>query len=107
MSDEKIFCGSGKEKFHGALVEISVCLSDMPKEYIFEYNGKKYIKLKLRKMKEEKNGKTHYIEVDTWRPERGTSSRGEQQATERSQPQESNKPQESHPQYDENDDLPF
>jgi len=107
MSDEKIFCGSGKEKFGGALVEISVCLSDLPKEHIFEYNGKKYIKLKVRKMREEKNGKTHYIEVDTWRPERGTERREQQESSGSNYQQRDTTPVQSSQQPDETDDLPF
>lgn len=72
---EKIYCGSGKEKFEGNLVDVSLCLSDLPKEKIFEYNGKKYIKLKVVKKKEEDQyGRTHYIEVDMWEPEKEKSS---------------------------------
>ena len=66
---DKIYCGSGKEKFDGNLVEISVCVSDLPKDKIFEYNGKKYIKLKVVKKREEDQfGKTHYVEVDMFEP---------------------------------------
>ena len=68
---EKIYCGSGKKKFDGNLVEINLCLSDLPKEWIFEYEGKKYIKLKVVKKKEvDKFGKSHYIEVDTFKPDK-------------------------------------
>ena len=71
MSNEKIYCGSGLEKFEGNLVEITVCLSDLPKEHIFEYNSKKYIKLKVQKKKEvDKFGKTHSVQVNTWKPEK-------------------------------------
>ena len=71
---EKIYCGSGKEKFSGNLVEISVCLSDLPKDRIFEYNGKKYIKLKVVKRREtDQFGKTHYIEVDMFEPEKSAT----------------------------------
>jgi len=67
---EKIYCGSGIGKFEGSLVEISLCLSDLPKDKIFEYNGKKYIKLKVVKKREvDQYGKTHYVEVDMWKPE--------------------------------------
>ncbi len=68
MSD-KIYCGSGKEKFEGNLVEVSLCVSDLPKDKIFEYNGKKYIKLKVVKKREiDEYGKSHYIEVDMFEP---------------------------------------
>tara|TARA_R100001443_G_scaffold117222_2_gene140593 strand:- start:2096 stop:2338 length:243 start_codon:yes stop_codon:yes gene_type:complete len=68
---EKIYVGSGVEKFDGDLVEISVCLSDLPKEFMFEYNSKKYIKLKVGKKREEDQyGKTHHVSVDTYKPEK-------------------------------------
>ena len=71
MSENKIYCGSGIEKFDGNLIEITVCLSDLPKEHIFEYNNKKYIKLKVQKKREtDKFGKTHSVEVNTWKPEK-------------------------------------
>jgi hypothetical protein len=67
---EKIYVGSGKDKFEGNMVQISVCLSEMPKEHVFEYDGKKYIKLNVVKKREaDQYGKTHYVEVDTWKPE--------------------------------------
>ena len=69
MEEQKIYCGSGKEKFDGNLVEIAVCLSDLPKDKIFEYNNKKYIKLKVVKKREvDQFGKTHYVEVDMFEP---------------------------------------
>ena len=68
---DKVYCGSGKRKFDGNLVEITICLSDLPKEKIFEYEKKKYIKLKVGKKKEaDKFGKTHYVEVDMFEPEK-------------------------------------
>ena len=69
---EKIYVGGGKEKFEGNMVQISVCLTDLPKEHVFEFDGKKYIKLNVVKKKEvDQYGKSHYIEVDTWRPNVG------------------------------------
>lgn len=68
---EKVYCGSGKEKFEGNLVEIAVCLTDLPKDKIFEYGGKKYIKLKVvKKREEDQYGKTHYVEVDMFEPKK-------------------------------------
>ena len=78
---EKIYCGSGKEKFEGNLVEISLCVSDLPKDKIFEYQNKKYIKLKVVKKREvDQYGKTHYIEVDMFEPET-TKENPRQQST--------------------------
>lgn len=71
MSKEKIYCGSGIEKFDGNLIETKVCLSDIPKEHIYEYKGKKYINLNVqKKRKVDDYGKTHYVEVNTWKPEK-------------------------------------
>ena len=35
VKNEKLFCGSGVEKFDGNLIEISVCLSKIPQEHGF------------------------------------------------------------------------
>lgn len=87
MSD-KIYVGSGKKHPDYEIVNVSLCLSDLPKEHIFEYKDKKYIKLKVAEKREpDQYGKTHYVEVDTWKPE----------------------PKQDEPQYPEveKDDLPF
>ena len=78
MSKKKIYVGNGTEKFDGDLVEFSVNLSKVTAEageHIFENkDGQKIIKLKVVKKKEAKDsgtdqyGKTHYVEVDTWKP---------------------------------------
>ena len=76
---EKIFVGSGKEKFDGNLIDVSINLSKISKnakDFIFEYSGDKYIKLKVTKKKEmDEYGKSHYVEVDTWKPESSASAR--------------------------------
>tara|TARA_R110000796_G_scaffold34775_12_gene89538 strand:- start:4633 stop:4920 length:288 start_codon:yes stop_codon:yes gene_type:complete len=73
MSDQNqkaIYVGSGVEKFDGDLIEISVCLSDLPAEHRFEYNGKWYAKLKVKRKKEtDEYGKTHSVSINTWKPE--------------------------------------
>lgn len=67
---EKIYVGSGTSKFDGDQVACSLCLTDLPQEHMFEYNGKKYIKLIVQKKREaDQYGKTHYVAVDTWKPE--------------------------------------
>ena len=71
-NNEKIYIGSGKEKFEGSLVEATINLSKIMKtckDFIFEYGGDKYIKLKVvKKKQEDQYGKSHYVEVDTWKP---------------------------------------
>jgi ribosomal protein L15E len=71
MSKEKIYVGTGKEFGQYGTINISICLSDLPKDFITEAkNGKKYINLKVQKKKEvDQYGKTHYVEIDTWKPE--------------------------------------
>ena len=69
----RIFCGSGKKAEKFDIVNISVCLSDLPKEFITEARNKKgevkkYIKLKVVGRREpDQYGKTHSVEVDTWK----------------------------------------
>lgn len=69
----RIYVGNGVEKFDGDMVEFSLNLSKLGKEatdHMFEYNGEKFIKLKVAKMKETNDyGKTHYVEVNTFKPE--------------------------------------
>lgn len=75
MNDQKIFVGSGKD-FHfanggqslGLTIDLDALL-DAYKQYGFDYNGKRYIKLKaVQKREPDQHGKTHYIEVDTYKP---------------------------------------
>ena len=92
------YCGSAKQ-INDGFTKITLCLSDLPKEFIFEYNGKKYIKLDLAKKKEvDKFGKTHSLKVDTWRPESKVEDREVYKPNEVSQPLEMPEP---------TDDLPF
>ena len=71
MAEEKIYVGSGISKFEGNMVSVSLCLSDVPKEHMFEYNGKKYVKLNVSAKRDgaDEYGKTHYVSVDTFKPE--------------------------------------
>ena len=65
--EETIFVGQGWQKVPFA-INISVCISDLPKEHITEYNSKKYIKLSVVKRKTEGDkGQTHFVKVDTWK----------------------------------------
>jgi len=71
MAEPKIYVGNGVSKFDGEMVSCSLCLTDLPQEHMFEYNGKKYIKLNVssKKAGEDEYGKTHYITVDTFKPD--------------------------------------
>ena len=76
QKQDPIFCGSGVEKFDGNLVEISVCLSKIPQEHRFEYDGKWYAKLKVQKKKDgaDEYDKTHSVSINTWKPEPQTET---------------------------------
>jgi len=57
----------------GQLINISICLSDLPKESItiYEKNGKKYISLVVDEKKEpDQYGKTHSVYVSQSKEER-------------------------------------
>ncbi len=70
QNQKPIYVGSGVEKFDGDLIEVSVCLSDLPAEHRFEYNGKWYAKLKInRKRETDEYGKTHSVSINTWKPD--------------------------------------
>ena len=71
MADEKIYVGNGTSKFDGNMISCSICLSDLPQEHMFEYNGKKYIKINVSAKRDgaDEYGKTHYLAVDTFKPE--------------------------------------
>lgn len=80
MTKDKIYIANGVEKFDGDLVEFSLNLNKLQKEasqFMFDYNGDKYIKLKVVKKRNgiDEYGKTHYIEVDTYKPDATKSSK--------------------------------
>jgi hypothetical protein len=68
MEEKKTFVGNGKKKFEN-LRSVSICLTDLAQEHIFEYNGKKYIKLNVHDKKEaDQYGKDVNVSIDTWKP---------------------------------------
>jgi hypothetical protein len=69
--NEKIYVGNGTSKFDGNMISCSICLTDLPQEHMFEYNGKKYIKVNVSAKKDgaDQYGKTHYVAIDTFKPE--------------------------------------
>ena len=72
MSKETIYCGGGKQVKgeYGTFRAITINLTDLPKEHIFEYNDKKYIKLNISDKKEaDQFGKDVSVSVNTWRPD--------------------------------------
>lgn len=73
MSEQKtIYAGGGKQVKgqYGTFRAITVNLSDLPKEHIFEYNGKKYIKFNVSDKQEPDNyGKDVSVSINTWKPD--------------------------------------
>ena len=66
---ETIYLGNGK-KMKDNWRKSSICLSDIPKEHIFEYKGKKYIKININdKEQADQFGKDLSISLDTFKPE--------------------------------------
>jgi hypothetical protein len=73
MENKTIYVGSGKTQQgkYGEFFKVSICLSDLPKEFITEAkNGKKYINLAINKKQQpDQYGKDLSVQVDTWKPE--------------------------------------
>jgi hypothetical protein len=68
MSEKAIYIGNGKKQ-NETWLKSSLCLSDIPKEHVFEYNGKKYLKVNINvKPEPDTYGKDVSITVDTWKP---------------------------------------
>ena len=64
-----IYIGNGVKQNDNWL-KSSFCLTDIPKEHMFEYNGKKYIKVNINiNDAQDKYGKDVSITVDTWKPD--------------------------------------
>ncbi len=73
MSDKPIYCGNGRRVStqNGTFRSVSICLSDIPKEFITtSKNGKKYVKINVSDM-DQKNkwGNDVYITIDQWKPD--------------------------------------
>jgi len=73
--NKKITLGNFKasEKFGDNIVEGAICLDVLDQKnvqaLIYEYEGKKYLNLKIVKRKEvNEYGKTHYVEIDQFVP---------------------------------------
>ena len=78
QNNQKIYCGSGKEFGQYGTINCSICLNDIPKEFWNKgNNGKTYLPIKINRKREvDQYGKTHSVEVDTWKP---TQQQGQQQ----------------------------
>ncbi len=70
MAEKKIYVGNGKKK-SATWIKGSICLSDIPKEFInVGKNGKKYLLVNINIYdKENDYGSDVSITVDTWKPD--------------------------------------
>jgi len=92
MSQEKVFCGSGKiiKTKHGDLTKVSFSEADLQKMLDNLSNG--WINTVLKEKKVKVDGKpTHYLEIDFWKPTEVSNQNINKKSTEIS----------------EGDDLPF
>ena len=70
MEQKTIYIGNGKKQKDNWL-KSSLCLSDIPKEHTFEFNGKTYVKVNINVKDEvDQYGKDVSITVDTWSPDK-------------------------------------
>ena len=99
MADEKIYVGNGISKFDGDQVEFSLDLSNPAiKEHMFEMDGKSYIKLKVngknylklivgaKKDGADEYGKTHWVRINTWKPDEKKAAPSKAKAEEEEMP---------------------
>lgn len=70
MNNDKIFCGRGRAWGQYGQVGLSICIDEIPPEYIDTgKNGKRYIRINVTQKKDkDQYGYTHSVTVDTWRP---------------------------------------
>lgn len=69
---DKVFIGGGKKITgqYGDFRSVSICLSKIPKDSIFEYEGLKYVKLNVSDKKEaDQFGKDVSVSINDWKPE--------------------------------------
>ena len=76
--EKRIYLGRGKRVKNYDLINITVCVTDLPNGAVFEYNGKKYLKLVVGGKKEiDQWGNTHSVWLNTFKPD-GTKSQQKQ-----------------------------
>lgn len=68
MADKK-YLGNATENTQYDIINGTICVSDLAKEDLFEYEGKKYLRISIGRKKEVKYGKTHSIWVNEYTPD--------------------------------------
>ncbi len=75
---DRNFVGSGKKVANYDMVNITLCVTDIPKAEIYEYNGKKYLNLTIGAKRDgaDQYGKTHSIWINDFKPDK-TKAKGQ------------------------------
>ena len=80
----RTYVGKGVKVDQFDLINISICIDDL-QSHIFEYNGKRYVKLTVGGLREpDQYGKTHSVWVNNYKAEAKTEAPKQQSV---SQPQ--------------------
>lgn len=89
MSDEKIYCGNGKQikTQYGDLMKLSLTAEDVQKLQENLDNGWVNVAIKQRR-EPSAGGMTHYLEVDTWKPEPREGGSAPKAAAKKAEPAE-------------------
>ena len=68
--NDKLYIGNGRKHDQYDLINCSICLSDVPPEWIKQSaNGKKYLNITVASKREvDKYGKTHSVSINQWSP---------------------------------------
>ena len=69
---DKVFIGGGKKISgqYGDFRSVSICLSKIPADAKFEYNGQEYVKLNISDKKEaDQYGKDVSVSINDWKPD--------------------------------------
>lgn len=70
MAEQKTYVGSGRVVGQYGNIAVSICITDVPKDALSEYNGKTYLKVIVSQKREvDQYGKTHSVALDTWKPD--------------------------------------
>ena len=70
-NEPRNYVGRGKRVKDYDLINITVCLSQLPTDVPFEYKGKQFVKLVVGGKREtDQWGNTHSVWVDTFKPDK-------------------------------------
>lgn len=71
QQNDRKYIGSGKKVGNYDLINVSICVSDIPKDEIREYKGKKYLNITVgAKRAPDQFGKTHSVWINDFKPDK-------------------------------------